>query len=130
MSASTRLIVGPFNRVEGDLEVTLDIRDGAVAEARVTAPLYRGFEQILLGRPAGDALVIAPRICGLCSVSQSVAAARALAPPKFNPASDMQLEAPKKKKQADVEVENDDAEEEKPKKKKKKVIMIIMQPYQ
>ncbi len=79
MSASTRLIVGPFNRVEGDLEVTLDIRDGAVAEARVTAPLYRGFEQILLGRPAGDALVIAPRICGICSVSQSVAAARALA---------------------------------------------------
>ena len=75
----TRLIVGPFNRVEGDLEVTLDIRDGAVVEAHVTAPLYRGFEQILLGRPASDALVIAPRICGICSVAQSVAAARALA---------------------------------------------------
>ncbi|KIM00358.1 Uptake hydrogenase large subunit [Paramagnetospirillum magnetotacticum MS-1] len=75
----TRLIVGPFNRVEGDLEVTLDIQDGAVAEARVNAPLYRGFEQILLGRPAADCLVIAPRICGICSVSQSVAAARALA---------------------------------------------------
>ncbi|EME67635.1 uptake hydrogenase [Paramagnetospirillum caucaseum] len=75
----TRLIVGPFNRVEGDLEVTLDIRDGAVTEARVNAPLYRGFEQILLGRPAADSLVIAPRICGICSVSQSVAAARALA---------------------------------------------------
>lgn len=74
-----RLIVGPFNRVEGDLEVTLDLQDDAVAEARVTAPLYRGFEQILLGRPATDALVIAPRICGICSVSQSVAAARALA---------------------------------------------------
>ena len=76
---TTRLIVGPFNRVEGDLEVTLDVADGRVAEARVTAPLYRGFEQILLGRPADDALVIAPRICGICSVSQSVAAARALA---------------------------------------------------
>ena len=25
----TRLIVGPFNRVEGDLEVSLDIADGA-----------------------------------------------------------------------------------------------------
>ncbi len=75
----TRLIVGPFNRVEGDLEVTLDITDGAVAEARVNAPLYRGFEQILQGRPAADSLVIAPRICGICSVSQSVAAARALA---------------------------------------------------
>ncbi|CAA7619570.1 Uptake hydrogenase [Candidatus Terasakiella magnetica] len=78
-SPTTRLIVGPFNRVEGDLEVTLEVTDGHVAEARVTAPLYRGFEQILLGRPASDALVIAPRICGICSVSQSVAAARALA---------------------------------------------------
>ena len=75
----SRLIVGPFNRVEGDLEVTLDIQDCVVAEARVNAPLYRGFEQILQGRPATDALVIAPRICGICSVSQSVAAARALA---------------------------------------------------
>jgi hydrogenase large subunit len=74
-----RLVMGPFNRVEGDLEVTLDVQDGRVAEARVTAPLYRGFEQILLGRRADDALAIAPRICGICSVSQSVAAARALA---------------------------------------------------
>ncbi|MGE5478172.1 MAG: nickel-dependent hydrogenase large subunit [Bacteroidales bacterium] len=76
---TTRLIVGPFNRVEGDLEVTLDVADGVVREARVTAPLYRGFEQILRGRAPEDALVIAPRICGICSVSQSVAAARALA---------------------------------------------------
>ncbi|MGJ4946549.1 nickel-dependent hydrogenase large subunit [Bradyrhizobium sp. HKCCYLS1011] len=74
----TRIAVGPFNRVEGDLEVRLDIADGRVARAEVTAPLYRGFEQILEGRPPLDALVIAPRICGICSVSQSVAAAAAL----------------------------------------------------
>ncbi len=74
-----RLLVGPFNRVEGDLEVTLDIAAGAVRSARVNAPLYRGFEQILLGKAPLDALVFAPRICGICSVSQSVAAAQALA---------------------------------------------------
>jgi uptake hydrogenase large subunit len=74
----TKLIVGPFNRVEGDLEIALDIEDDAVAAARVTTPLYRGFEQILVGRPAADALVIAPRICGICSLSQSLAAADAL----------------------------------------------------
>ncbi|MEW5834395.1 MAG: nickel-dependent hydrogenase large subunit [Pseudomonadota bacterium] len=76
---SSRLIVGPFNRVEGDLEVQLEIADARVASARVVAPMYRGFEQILLGKEPRDALVIAPRICGICSVSQSVAAARALA---------------------------------------------------
>ncbi len=94
----TRLILGPFNRVEGDLEVTLDVSDGVVADARVTAPMYRGFERILHGRPAADALVIAPRICGICSVSQSVAAARALAavsgaeaPPNGRLAADLVL---------------------------------------
>ena len=73
-----RLIVGPFNRVEGDLEVRLDISGDAVVEARVVSPLYRGFEAMLVGKAAGDALVYAPRICGICSVSQSVAAAGAL----------------------------------------------------
>jgi Ni,Fe-hydrogenase I large subunit len=74
----TRLVVGPFNRVEGDLEVRLDVEDGVVREAHVTAPMYRGFEQMLPGRAPMDALTIVPRICGICSLSQSVAAARAL----------------------------------------------------
>ncbi|WP_150524516.1 nickel-dependent hydrogenase large subunit [Roseibium sediminis] len=75
----TRLIVGPFNRVEGDLEVRIDCKGGEVVNAEVVTPLYRGFERILLGKPPMDALVYAPRICGICSVSQSVAAAMALA---------------------------------------------------
>ncbi len=75
----SRLVVGPFNRVEGDLEVRLDIRDGQVERAEVSSPLYRGFEQMLVGKDPLDALVIAPRICGICSVSQSVAATTALA---------------------------------------------------
>ncbi|WP_373508374.1 nickel-dependent hydrogenase large subunit [Thiocapsa sp.] len=75
----TTLTLGPFNRVEGDLEIQLDVADGLVREARVNAPLYRGFEQILQGKDPRDTLVIAPRICGICSVSQSMAAAYALA---------------------------------------------------
>lgn len=74
-----RLVVGPFNRVEGDLEVRLDVKDGEVRQAFVSSPLFRGFERILEGRDPRDALVIAPRICGICSVSQSHAAALALA---------------------------------------------------
>ncbi|HCP81187.1 MAG TPA: HupV protein [Octadecabacter sp.] len=75
----SRLVVGPFNRVEGDLEVRLDIKGGAVERAEVVSPLFRGFEKMLVGKNPSDALVIAPRICGICSVSQSVAAAEALA---------------------------------------------------
>lgn len=75
----SRRVVGPFNRVEGDLEVRLDIEANAVRDAWVVSPLYRGFEQMLNGRDPRDALVYTPRICGICSVAQSVAAARALA---------------------------------------------------
>jgi Ni,Fe-hydrogenase I large subunit len=74
-----RLTIGPFNRVEGDLEVTLEVADGRVASAQVNSSLYRGFEHILLAKHPLDALVIVPRICGICSVSQSAAAAAALA---------------------------------------------------
>jgi Ni,Fe-hydrogenase I large subunit len=74
----TKRILGPFNRVEGDLEVKIDVQDGRVTEAWVTSPMYRGFEQILHGKDPRDTLIYTPRICGICSVSQSVAAARAL----------------------------------------------------
>ncbi|MEW8584344.1 MAG: nickel-dependent hydrogenase large subunit, partial [Candidatus Thiodiazotropha sp.] len=75
----SRRIVGPFNRVEGDLEVELEIDHDRVKSARVSSSLYRGFEQMLQGKEPGDALVYTPRICGICSVSQSVASAQALA---------------------------------------------------
>ncbi|MBF6057775.1 nickel-dependent hydrogenase large subunit [Thiomicrorhabdus heinhorstiae] len=74
----SRILVGPFNRVEGDLEVQLEIEAQKVTSARVNSTLFRGFESMLQGRPPSDALVYAPRICGICSVSQSVAAAQAL----------------------------------------------------
>jgi Ni,Fe-hydrogenase I large subunit len=71
-------LLGPFNRVEGDLEVRLEIDAGQVAAAYVNSPLYRGFEEMLPGKAPLDALVIVPRICGICSVAQSHAAALAL----------------------------------------------------
>lgn len=74
----SRIIVGPFNRVEGDLEVQLEMTDNRVHSAWIKPTLFRGFETMLLGRNPSDVLVYAPRICGICSVSQSVAAAKAL----------------------------------------------------
>ncbi|MDQ7057549.1 MAG: nickel-dependent hydrogenase large subunit [Ghiorsea sp.] len=75
----SRRIIGPFNRVEGDLEVQLDIEDGQVNDAWVVSPMYRGFEQMLHGKNPTDAMSYVPRICGICSVAQSVAAAYAIA---------------------------------------------------
>ncbi|MGD0281627.1 MAG: nickel-dependent hydrogenase large subunit [Dissulfurispiraceae bacterium] len=67
-----------MNRVEGDLEVNVDIDDGVVTDAWCSGTMYRGFEKILVGRGSYDGLVITPRICGICSTSHLVAASRAL----------------------------------------------------
>ncbi len=75
----TRRLLGPFNRVEGDLEVQVEVEHDRISRAWVNSPLFRGYEQILQGKDPLDALVYTPRICGICSVSQSVAAAQALA---------------------------------------------------
>lgn len=67
-----------MNRVEGDLEVRADVRDGVVMDAWCQGTMYRGFERIMVGRGALDGLVITPRICGICSTSHLSAASRAL----------------------------------------------------
>ncbi len=77
--STTRKILGPFNRIEGDLEVQVEVEQDTITKAWVNTPLFRGFEQMLHGKIPQDALVYTPRICGICSVSQSVAAAQALA---------------------------------------------------
>jgi Ni,Fe-hydrogenase I large subunit len=68
----------PLNRVEGDLEVRAEIEDGIVKDAWCSGTMYRGFERILTHRAPMDALVITPRICGICSTAHLTAAARAL----------------------------------------------------
>ena len=67
-----------LNRVEGDLEIGLTLEEGVVVEARTVGTLYRGFEQIMLGRTPRDAMVITPRVCGICSTSHLYAAVLAL----------------------------------------------------
>ncbi|MBF0460126.1 MAG: nickel-dependent hydrogenase large subunit [Magnetococcales bacterium] len=76
---STRTICHlPLNRVEGDLEIRLEVADGVVVDAWSSGTLFRGFETLLVGRNAMDSLVITPRICGICSTTHLLAAAMAL----------------------------------------------------
>lgn len=77
MGSSTTLHV-PLNRVEGDLEIRVEVEDGVVVDAWSSGTMYRGLERILIGRDALDGLVITPRVCGICSTSHLAAAACAL----------------------------------------------------
>lgn len=68
----------PLNRVEGDLEIRVELENNRVVDAWSSGTMFRGFENIMQGRGALDGLVITPRICGICSTTHLMAAARAL----------------------------------------------------
>ncbi|MDM8535413.1 nickel-dependent hydrogenase large subunit [Desulfobacterales bacterium HSG17] len=68
----------PINRVEGDLEIQVELTDGVISEAWSVGTMYRGFENIMKGRSPMDSLVITPRVCGICSTAHLKAAAKAL----------------------------------------------------
>ena len=78
MQAMKKDVNIPLNRVEGDLEILVDIEEGVITEARSIGTMFRGFEELMLGRGALDGLVITPRICGICSLTHLNAAAEAL----------------------------------------------------
>lgn len=76
---SNKVKIGvPLNRVEGDLEIRVEIEDGIVTDAWSSGIMYRGFENLLKGRGALDGLVITPRVCGICTTGHLMAAVRAL----------------------------------------------------
>ena len=76
---ATLIAIDPFNRIEGDLRIEIEVDGNTVNSAKSSGIMFRGFERIMPGRSPMDALVITPRICGICSGSHGVAAAKALA---------------------------------------------------
>jgi len=72
------LKISPLGRVEGDLDVRVDIEDGRVVNAWTHAEMFRGFEVILRGKDAKAGLVVTPRACGICGASHLTCAAWAI----------------------------------------------------
>ncbi|MDF2635106.1 MAG: Cytochrome-c3 hydrogenase [Pelosinus sp.] len=68
----------PVSRVHEPLRVDVEIQNGQVVEATVGATLFRGFENMMIGRDPRDASLLTQRICGICSSAHAVAAALAL----------------------------------------------------
>ena len=70
--------IDPVSRIEGHLKAEVEVAGGRVVDARVTGGMYRGFEQILIGRDPRDATQITQRICGVCPTAHATASALAL----------------------------------------------------
>ncbi|WP_457644332.1 nickel-dependent hydrogenase large subunit [Persephonella sp.] len=67
-----------LHRVEGEVQLKLVWEEGKIKDVYIQNLNFRGFEYILENRPPLDALVITPRICGICGHSHLIATVKAL----------------------------------------------------
>lgn len=69
------IVIDPITRIEGHLKVEVEVEDGLVADARCSGTMYRGFEQLLVGKDPRDALRITQRVCGVCNAIHGITSA-------------------------------------------------------
>ena len=65
-------------RIEGEAKLTCSWENEKVSDAKIDFLNFRGFEYILEGKSALDALVYTPRICGICGQAHLKATVEAL----------------------------------------------------
>ncbi len=74
-----RITIDPITRIEGHLRIDCEIDGrGRVQEAWASGTMWRGVEQILLGRDPRDAWAITQRFCGVCTTVHAIASVRAV----------------------------------------------------
>ncbi|MEN3371508.1 nickel-dependent hydrogenase large subunit [Dechloromonas sp. ZS-1] len=75
---SKRVTIDPVTRIEGHLRVDVEVDGGRVKKAWASGQMWRGVENILIGRDPRDAWAITQRICGVCTTVHAIASVRAV----------------------------------------------------
>jgi hydrogenase large subunit len=76
---SKRITIDPITRIEGHLRIDCEVGpDNKVSSAWASGTMWRGVEQILLGRDPRDAWAITQRFCGVCTTVHAIASVRAV----------------------------------------------------
>ncbi|MFD1779326.1 nickel-dependent hydrogenase large subunit [Fredinandcohnia salidurans] len=75
---SKRIVINPLTRISGFMEIDVMIDQNQVVDVKTKGNLFRGFEQMLVGRSPFDAVYFTQRICGICSAAHSIASSHAL----------------------------------------------------
>lgn len=70
--------IAPLTRIEGHLDIEVEVEQNEVVNASSSGTMFRGFEIILRGRDPRDAPHYTQRICGVCPVSHGMASAKTL----------------------------------------------------
>lgn len=74
----TKIKIDPMTRIEGHLNIEATVEGKKVVDAKIGGTLYRGFEQILIGRNPLDAVQITQRFCGVCPTPHAIASSQAI----------------------------------------------------
>jgi hydrogenase large subunit len=69
----TTIRIEPVTRIEGHLDIEVEVEDGQVVDAKSSGTMFRGFEVILKDRDPRDATILTQRICGVCPISHAMA---------------------------------------------------------
>ncbi|GAB6095866.1 nickel-dependent hydrogenase large subunit [Desulfatiferula olefinivorans] len=72
------ITIDPISRIEGHLRVDIKVKDGRVIDAWSAGTMFRGIEQILVGKDPGEAWIFTQRFCGVCTTVHAMASVRAV----------------------------------------------------
>ena len=75
---SKRITVDPITRIEGHLRIDVEVDGGKVTKAWSSGQMWRGIENILLGRDPREAWLFTQRFCGVCTTVHAIASVRAV----------------------------------------------------
>ena len=79
------------DQIEGEASVYFDMENEKVVFSTIAFPHFRGMENMLKGKNALDALVITPRVCGICGHAHLMASVRAIEDAYKNAGHEVQL---------------------------------------
>jgi hydrogenase large subunit len=75
---ATRWTIDPITRIEGHLRIDVEVDGGQVKDAWASCTMWRGIENILLGRDPREAWLFTQRFCGVCTTVHAIASVRAV----------------------------------------------------
>ena len=75
---ATRITIDPITRIEGHLRIDVEVADGKVGKAWSSCTMWRGLENVLLGRDPREAWLFTQRFCGVCTTVHAIASVRAV----------------------------------------------------
>ena len=75
---SQHVTIDPITRIEGHLRIDVKVDKGKVDEAWAGCTMWRGIENILLGRDPREAWLFTQRFCGVCTTVHAITSVRAV----------------------------------------------------